>query len=796
MEPKPITQVTQDYALQPQHLESKPLSKSQGRHFSIIEGASSDSKTASNYIKETHSVNQEVLSQKKKKKKKVTQAAQQAVIEKLGDAFVLPKSAQQASGSPGSLPQQETVVHSEDQFASPSSMQQASRTPARSVFAEPLCPALDSNEKALLTQILQQNNLWENMNLLEVFLCDFCAQWETILSLAKYNEQLKKLLTDYNSKDNLVYLIFDLYRHLLVKEKGALFIESFQCLNTVEFNKDRTPGTIERLNTYSDRILALNERVEEYRQATNTRFKSCKKIIAKNDQNSKGLSDNLSLLNQKVELFKKCLKTKDCETADFFVKEKIGIWIESFNSNKGRDPLIKCANFFNRLLNILKEQFRSNNRIFLNFEQFLAAVNQLISTNYSVPSIENIINIYKLNSSYSLKTYLEMKTLYEESITNPSFLENPFCVREGIRSKKEATSCITGIILVLAICDKWVNDIAVNCRSVAELQEMHFITPKIYLSRLLQMFDLLSKKDVSIEENLPTDPFLLSLNDLVKERTTEAERQFQTAFAPVSFPEIATSLRRRITTEPFQLSMCLHSLSPIHLILQTCLVPQLNQIHQRVLQLVRTAREGQQINHWTPLELKNAIQTILSRQTLQLCIYTMITADTKALFSGSCPQDIMHLLPDDMVRLLTLSGFDDIFQSSPAAVVELVDDTPTEPPEEPSLQPKAKESEEKKPPVVIKMPQISSHVVQAKPTHVKKQQKTPDKQDFINAHKRGVIERILRDLGITYHHTARHDVFIHTETLRKVTVPHNVGARGTRLNIYAQARQAVEGKGV
>lgn len=691
----------------------------------------------------------------KKQKKKMTCAQQAKVIHQLGQPFALSK-----------LPH--SIVMQTD-----------------SLFLEPCCPKLNAEEKMLLQGLLDQSFLCDNMNLFEVFITDFWIQQEKLIALAhSYDkEKLNDDLAIFLNEHHIVLKLHNLYLFTHGKEKNDLGVCVEQNYNVKFFQT--ISDIIVLLNSYSKNIASIATKINALQ--TTRRQGKFKRIIELYEQKFKLLYDHLQLLDKRAKLLTKCFQKEGMAT--LFVTKKISAWSEScktkVDDNRQLATLSKFTTFIKAFVIMGNESKTAppgsvNEKV----ASYIHIIEEMITSKFSKQTVAKFITAYREYSCFILQRRLSFLRCLKIAQENPSFAHEKAFHGSLEYLPKDMVPLYLHMVLDMEITDKWLNDLhqTMSCHFLAELKEIHVIEPQAYITRLLMMLNLASgSNDLNLEERF-ADPSLQIIEKKIKELTNASKLQFEAIFKTISFSEIASKLHHKFSAQTFHLSDCLLTLNPIEAILKDGLkLFQLDSLRQEVLQAIRVAKQNHELDDWEPQNLKTEIQEFLFQQCFPLCVYIMILADTEALCTKNRSNDVLHLLPNDVVRLLVLESFDEIFLEEPGiASVEALADPVL------AIQEMAVQSTEEVN-GKVSFPSKTAAFQKKSQVVVPKSSPMPEKQDFQNALKRQIIVRMLEQMGFVFKRTGRHPIYQHRETSGQVVVPNSVEKPGTRGSIYNQA---------
>lgn len=728
-------------------------------------------------IQEAHATN------KKKKKRKPLTAVQQArVAEHLGKPFTL------------------------------STPDRSAEMPKQSLILAPYCPKFTPEEQQLLIDLLNQSAYCKNMNLFEVFMVDFTTHWKSIITLANaYDQGVKKLLSLFHEKNDLLIKIYHVYLFIYGKEANETELDIEQNYHQKFFST--IPDFMKWLQEYSSElskhIVGL-----EFRHA-NRKTTKCKRIQSFQGQNYLSLYESLQLLERKIVLFTKSLQGEGIER--LFINNKISFWSETFKFGVNKaDPLQAITRFLGFINNFADLRIKSHeNKINKDLIWYASIIENMIVTKFSKPSVVNFMKAYRIYSIKSLKHQLNFFGHLRRLLDDPSYTYEVLCKEEKFNNQKscpqpEFRSLLLHTILSLDVIDKWINDLnqTICEHFLAELQEIHVTTPQGHIARLLMMLDLVNTMPSPQAED-SVDPFIQKIDNQIKTLTHKHELKYKQILTSVSLRKVAINLKDKFLAPSSRLSLCQFSIFPI---LEAVLnygpsLPSLDKMRQEILHTILLAKQSHQLDRWDSAKLKATIQDLLLKRTFSICIYIMIIEDSKALFNLSRPNDILHLLPNDVVRLLELVGFDQIFLKTSDTmtsrfVVELSNTyNEAEASQQETLSAVQKDKKLKS---QFKMPQktpskkevegevIATELAFSKDSEVFSD--LPTKHDFIEAVKRPLIVKMLEQMGILFKRFGKHPIFQHQQTSGQVVVPHYINDLGTRDSIYKQAFAALTPK--
>jgi predicted RNA binding protein YcfA (HicA-like mRNA interferase family) len=730
----------------------------------------------------------EVKKKKKKKKKKATPEQQTETVGKLGASIF---------GLSGLMPS--TAIQTS------------------SLFLQPHCPKFNEEEQKIFKALLKESVFFENTNLLEVFMTDFHHHIENLRSLCgSYDNRLLTFFEALSEKSNIVktIFIFEIYLKSIHRGKNTKIYFS-----TGSKRVEGITGYDYWLqNCLVDNLNYIEEVIKTF---TPPGLKSVKNSFVVN-KICKSRSDaiaKIELLQKKIKFFLKFIQAKDCKTLCF--DTKISSWSESIvaqtNGLVDLNKITKLNSFIKEIFSFEKN-LSLNNSVGRTLQAYLKAVDQILQGKLDKRLLVDFMISYKNFTICKLQRCefvkaesFKLENLGEVHPENGTTIEDQ---RHGLDlfSKenpyfREGTS--------LDLLDKWVSDLyhTVCSQYAVQFNEAYVNAPQAYIKRLLIMLDLINSESLGVEENpvesekISKDPFLKKLQEQIQKLTSESLSEYQDVYHDHCI-EIEEHLALSLASQPFQLSKCMKSLSYISKKISRFQPKfKLDQMREMVLQIVRDAKQNHEIDDRKVSELKQEIQDIISRESFQLCVYMMMSADIQGLSSQSHSYDFMQLLPHDLVRWLALDGFDKIFSKAAAVVIadNIEGATPAAIQENavqfhqeplPSIESKKQNEPLEKPKngKNVSPPAASKKLEKV----AKKEPEMPQRQDFVDTTSKNVIVRFVEMMGYAYKRTGRHHVYEHQQTGGKVIVPNSVEAVGTRLSIFRQAffgSRPQEGKG-
>jgi hypothetical protein len=725
---------------------------------------------------------------KKKHKKKPPTATQQAVVaEQLGDSFSLAETA----------PKQTIERYS--------------------LFSKSYCPKFTEEEQKVFVESLKQNAFCENTNLFEVFMVDFSEQWSNVIAHATaYDINLGEHAKEVIEENDILVKFHCFYLYTFGKENDIteLNIDDYY---TVDFFTKSSDFLI-RLNNYLTILSIFMMSVET--KHTTRKISKLKSIQGVKESKYNSLCQSLNLLKIKVIILSKCVQSND--VGALFLKTKVVNLIEAYDSSMNSTAqLAKVAKFYAFIKKIAILSGKTS-KVFQNIIACIDGIEKMIASKFNKSSSMEFMAAFRQYSISSLRMQLNFFGYLKDS-EDPSYTYAVFCKQQGFtdtsnKTQKEFRSLLLRTNLNLDIFDKWVNNSyqEVSRHLKTESLEVNFRAPQDHIQRLLSMLNLINTCASYGEDNEPEimNVFHGKINEKISIAIAKHELQYKLAFNTVSLNKVFNSLKYQMSLSSFRLSHCQFSVVPIleKIQIHGSSFYTLDEIRRNILQLIRDAKQNDELGDWEPNTLKRVIQDMLFRKALPLYIYIMIIEDTKALFKPSRPTDILHLLPNEMVRLLDLTGFDEIFSEKPTC--EALSGSPLqeellECQEELKFQEETKYEEETKfqsdqlpstsgltktqtTMTIKKVAKNASSFLESNNVQqeVERLYSMPEKQDFIDSVKKPMIARLLNAMNIFYDHTGRHDVFRHAETSGVVVVPNHLDAIGTRLSVFFQALAA------
>lgn len=649
------------------------------------------------------------------------------------------------------------------------------------LFLDPCCPKFSMEEQNLLKDLFRQNALFKNMNLLEGFIVDLWDQQELLISLVTtYDKELLEDLAPLLNDHHIVLKLFNFYLFIYGQQENDI---QFPSEPNVEFLPD-VSTTEELLESYSTELNNFLNKIKSQHHARKERFKKFKGVTQLYEKNFKAVSDHIYLLGNKVKLLSKSLRTG--ETTKLLMK-KISACQEFSGSSSGNANQLLILNKFISFIKAFvvmgtKDNTARPGTVNGKIASYIQLVEQMITTKFNKRSVAQFISAYKEYSSFILDRRLIILRNEKLAQDNPSLVHQTVLAHPEEYSPKDMASLSLSTRLSLDITDKWMNDlhIMISNHFLTELKTLHIIEPKDYITRMLMMLDLVCMDHLSDLKEKSTDPSFQIIEDEIEKLASASEARYKMLFNSVPLTDVAAKLRDKFSADQFRLSDCLLALSPLQdLVKQGRRFMQLDPLCQKLLQVIKTAKRNHQLDHLKVEPFKIAIQASLTKLCLPLCAYIMIIADMEALFAKNRPNDVFHLLPDDVVSLLTLEGFEDIFLEAPVQ-----DPVPSVDLAAALTQP-ISPSEIKPSGANIKANPV---VTQKKtPNSTPKPLPMPSKHDFLNAVKKRVIEAMLKQMGFVHVRTTGSHAIYHYHDSGQVVVPHSVNKPGTRSSIYDQA---------
>lgn len=693
---------------------------------------------------------------------------------------------------------------------------------------------LTEEEKILFKEIVEQNTISANSNLYQAIMVDLHAQWKMIIaSTEMYDLETKECIASAHKNFNIKE-IFAFQLNLMLVEENS---ESDQFYNSQYFKKKSSMN--EWLDNFIKQLTELNTLMSNCFSSRKTKLK---RIPEKWVNKHKQATHNITQLQKRIIILQKCLNNKlsypfyDCKITD---------WPEfsclSFQDKISHVP--KLTDFFKFFIASYRNVFNEN--ISLTLNNYLDIVDKILTSKLNKQLITEYLLTYKnfvMNVANELDGFLTTKTNLKKIKNNSS----------NSNQEKFDHSLFKCKYFSLEVLDYWVSDLHQTLKShhSSEFSQSFNMDPLAYVYRLERMatlkINMQKKNDVFDFNKRSAHPFLRSIQEQVE------NYHILKAFDQLPYEKYQAHLSRFLLKDPLSLSHCLFIFAGNFKIISSYKLSyfQLDEMRQKILDSVRAAKNEHLLDNCEPSALKKEIQALLFEASFQLCVNAMFIADIHALFSESPSNDILHLLPDDVVRWLDLTGFDEIFTeaSTPAIVETAVDENSTlsteseqleeedlphnfilqsqretsspdttngsiidSPVEETStcseemqqgqvVQSQSQSQPQAKIPKIQKKlsnPQTgtdkSKKCLPSKDVpHLAKSSSLPKKQDFIEAVKRPLIVKMLEHMGFKFIRTGRHPIFHHPNFSGQVVVPLHIHAAGTRGSIYNQAMDVLE----
>jgi hypothetical protein len=308
--------------------------------------------------------------------------------------------------------------------------------------------------------------------------------------------------------------------------------------------------------------------------------------------------------------------------------------------------------------------------------------------------------------------------------------------------------------------------------------------------------DFFPKRSEAEEASLP------AYEKTVSASLSDITTRFFDYLRPINLGRISREVLGLMKAPRFALSEWQRNLSPL-LQLLPALVPvcrDFNRLREELLAGVRAAKEAGELEEIDPAALKERLKRSLLEQTEMLCSVVMLLQDIDAIYRGKETLDVIHLLPEPILKLLDLDEFDKIFALPPSPETlpeqpEDVDEATDEPEETAVVAVAAAAAAVVDTRVLASVrPVVRSASASGPAAAASSERQIPDKREFTQVKRRRVILRVLDRLGFKSEGTGRHEKWRHGETRGTVAVPLSLEAHGTRQSIYDQVVAALENK--
>lgn len=623
---------------------------------------------------------------------------------------------------------------------------------------------LNPEEKSLLQEMLQTWGSLTHCNLLTIFACDLVSQIERITEITKELDRLtpsKGSVLRYFDDDDGFFTGHLLYFLVLmgINMKQNKYSECRQLLNE-DFIAIHCLNNIERAKRLKE-VLVSFDKFDYQRICTvlHAQKQGLKKKEAKDfEVHINNIKSTISLMRTKYSIFIKFLENA---RGDQLLMLPISEWSES--SSKKINSVVRCNNLKNYLVFIRKliaglDQFpdffnAQQKHHFAYFDQLLQLQGEIVSK-FSKKKMAEFFSWCKKNSMAFLEIRIEMEQALQDHIAKKDVGNDEMM---NLLSRK----------VIMEIFDKWVNDITQTFIEghFGPFEGEEYITPQSYVKRLIKSLGIIAAPVPQFP--VPSDEILSKTHQIVAKSIDQWSSDVEGELSKLS-AKCLVELNEAVSASSFSLSSCQLSLLPIRALLKNLpgLLEQMGKLRTEYLILLEQAKKSGKLHNINPQDLKQELQKLLIDCSFRACACTMILTDTRQLFEDSTPNDVLHLIPNQIIDFLTLEGFDEIFpnQVSPQEkAVALPVPVPKDSPAAPLN-------------VAQKAPQMAPI----------------QKQDFKDAKKRHVIESLLEKMGFKFQRAGKgsHEIYQHQETGIQVVLPKHVDALGTRMSIHAQANQA------
>ncbi len=694
-----------------------------------------------------------------------------------------------------------------------------SLTQRHSLFTENFCPKLNTQECALAVTIIQGSAPCKNMNLFEVFIADFLNQWRLIISNATaLNVELMKELGLFHAKNNIYNQMHHLYLYIYGNEKKDLGIDVQLNYHPKFFMNESS--AIKWLENYSCDLQNFIDSIEKRKKQLSNLIPSCKSIKTLHEVHERYkitlvLLKNLQILQQKALLMGKLLSTD--KIWELFVNTKISSWTEFSNASEKLIPGSQF-NFLIKKFISIRGSVTANN---VHHEKYVQVIEQMISEKFSKTSIAKSLAAYKDYSHTSVITLLYLLKCLARAQKDPLYNHHTFCRDTKMKcanqypEQKEFIAFLHYLILSSELEDKLLNDLnlTMNDHFLIELKKFNLTIPQSYIKRLLKMISLSINDDLT-DNLLPLETH----SNLLRKIQVEIVKLVQTAnleiksfISDLPLESISEELNIAFSDASFRLSHCLLAINPIYEALSKSkfIMPKFDYILEKVLQIIKIAKQDGEIDFSDIKKLKSQISELLQNLLFPLCVNIIIVTDTKALFTQNLCEDILNILPKDILRILNLKGFDAIFLeiNPPATITTTPKEVITTPAAnivtETQAAPKnsttstivplpATASKKEKKQVLTTQASLTAKTALTSQNITPPKKEIPDKQAFKDAKNRRTIGKILSIADFEYEKTGRHDNFRHRITGKRIPVPNDVSDLGTRMALFRLMHEALE----
>jgi hypothetical protein len=658
-------------------------------------------------------------------------------------------------------------------------------TKATSLYCQIGCPSFRESEKKLLNEILEENIFFESSNLLEVFMSDFYKHGKKIIEISKkLSNQFNLGVIETLEKNNVVQAIFTFEKNLLkvdIDDNVYIFQDSDKIFNSPISCMQLFITNFIKIGICDIKNVILKD-IENFK---NSRKRAPLALIEFNEC--------IQLYEAKLKLFLRCVLDKNVKM--FCLDTKTNLWIESAQANiQNEQYLLKKIQQLSSFIKFIIEssdELKNELEIKDLVNSYIDSITSIIAGKISKKSLTSFMQAYK---QYALSN--SQKIAYIKSIEH-----DPELLAE------HASNVFMPRRYSLELLDKWMSDLheAICFHFYEEFNAMGVSSPQIHLERLLTMIHIartgVDEIARSKEDNTSSDPFVASIRESIQKLTSEIEHEFHESNILRGFLQsghgelIENMLMEELQSKPFQLT---HLFSEIPTSMRAhisggkinILIKQMN---HALFEMVKDAKKNNKLEHWNSKDLKEKIQEILLDETLDLCVYLMIMAETNNLCSEHQTNGFTSFLPSEIVSLLDLTGFEKLFAESPLlqspsespVTSEDESNLPTQQEEKPSREPSPHAASETAKKTDQKNAVTATTSSQAKPPQASKKTELPTKQDFKDAVNERIFHRLMIRLGFTRSTYGKHPGY--EKNGYRIPVPHNLQAVGTRVSVYELA---------
>jgi hypothetical protein len=674
-----------------------------------------------------------------------------------------------------------------------------------SFFSNPVYSLFNDDERRLIRTILKGRLFPDNANLLEVLMIDLGLHWKNLMSLAvKKNNDIKEIFEQCGKINNITNEIF-------------LFEIYFSGITAGILSKSQNPlvNRLKWLQEYSDILASITNLIlaEEFSRAEHViSLASMDRHRRKYDYKNASIDFQLVVYRNKIDLITKFMSNPDLLA--WLFSEQPKSCLESFSTADLN--ITEKINRFQKIKSFIQEVSQFNEgAISDKAKRFLVkyfnAVDQLSSTSLTKETFSNLMQTYK---NYSICVEGETRKS-EEFLRRFSEQHSSFGGKDLFTRNSIARNTI----------DKWVSDLhqSIIVEFTNEINEAQIIVTRDVVHRTLELVRLIKSEqfrkhdymgnyqNVSPSLDSPINSSRVQIQTFIKE-SVAVFSQPTSSYSFVNVVLLMNKFHKHEVENPFQLSKILSYLYPLHEdFSKFSFSPQFEDLRHQLLDTIREKHKSNPLSLSEQLELKIALKKMLWEETHELNLHMMLVADMNVHFSSSLSSDILHLFSDDLVKLLWLEGFEEIFIEPAEEVLDEVFNAELNLPQSKTLEAEVEvkvAQEVEKPlntvttessPLKKEAPQekkqnptpLASIVAENK--QAESLEPTPEsiKRDFQENKKRPMIIEMLKSLNIVFDHKGRHDVFRHKETSGIVVVPNDVGDPGTRNSMAKQTFAAL-----